>query len=115
MDHLPETVEEKFTVGGMPVLCLPLSSNNIGYNDPEHPETNKEGQFACGLVLRPVPEQGCVYERIGHFHGWDLDDGFNLERLVYSLSKTIEIIFTLAHPKLLVPVIILKTGYKSWH
>ncbi|KAK3356628.1 heterokaryon incompatibility protein-domain-containing protein [Lasiosphaeria hispida] len=90
MDHTFENAEEHFARDSMPVMCLLLSSNHLGYNDPEHPETNREGQFACGLVLRPVSEQGAVYERIGYFLGWDLDDGFHLEELT-SLSNKIQI------------------------
>ncbi|KAK1825951.1 heterokaryon incompatibility protein-domain-containing protein [Podospora conica] len=61
------------------VVCLLLSSNTVGSWDPDHPEANTEVEFASGLVLWRILEGSDCYQRIGHFEGWGLEDGFELD------------------------------------
>jgi hypothetical protein len=78
-DYSLGTEDEFFVPEEATVVCLLLSSSSLGSWDPGRPEANEEAQFASGLVLRCVSEEQGRYQRIGHFEGWELDDGFELD------------------------------------
>ena len=78
-DYALGTDDEFFVPNEASVVCLLLSSSSLGRWDPDYPEANEEVQFASGLVLRCVSKERDLYQRIGHFEGWDLDDGFKLD------------------------------------
>lgn len=77
-DYALAMEDEYFVPDEAPVVCLLLGSSSLGRWDPDHPESNKEVQLASGLVLRCVSDERALYQRIGHFEGWDFDDGIEL-------------------------------------
>lgn len=78
-DYALATEDEYYVPDEASVVCLLLSSSSLGTWDPDDPESKEEVQLASGLVLRCVSEEQSRYQRIGHFEGWDFDDGIELD------------------------------------